>query len=101
MVSMMRPLADNRNTVAVRSQMPVLASDVAPAALAASVAASAGVIEPDADDALLAEGTEAAIASMCAFNAFAPKPSVSLSLENCAMLESRLRLALSRSSSPC
>ena len=49
----------------------------------------------------LAAGIDAAMASMCALSAFAPKPVESVSLANCAMFPSMLRRAFRRSSCPC
>jgi hypothetical protein len=74
-----RAFPDSLNTVPARSQIPNFCSE-APAA--ESGADSAEFAAPDADldgaTAMLAEGIEAAMASICAFNALAPKPFASL-----------------------
>jgi hypothetical protein len=75
------------------SEAPVAGLDPEVAAGAGAVATGVGVP--------LAAGMEAAIASMCAFSAFAPNPVVSVWLANCDMFETMLRLAFTRSSCPC
>src|SRR5258708_16632505 len=117
---MVAAFSESRTTFAAKSQMPKRAAAIPLAPLsvdgrtdglgAADVAApvvtvlgGVGLDDAGFDDvnpAPVAEGTVTAIASICAFNAPALIPFVSLGLVNDDNVARRLFLALTRSSSP-
>src|SRR5450631_3584261 len=116
MAATVAAFSDRRTTFAANSQIPkrTAAVPLTPVSAAVGIFDAGAGDAPEPLDAVLADGgAEAAgtafaadgavtaIASICAANALALKPVVSLWLENVVIVARRLSLALIKSSSPC